>query len=103
MIAITRPTARTQNDAENDLAEHGRSGDHRDLLPGRARDDCVGSRPQFSFGKSRVAGAARMGWIFVSIWNPSGALVLDRRNPRDALSRHRDDAVLLHLENSFGY
>jgi len=43
------------------------------------------------------------GWpLFVSIRHTRGALVLDRRHPGDALSGHRDDAVLLHLENALG-
>src|SRR6266446_1966267 len=52
--------------------------------------------------QSGFTGIARLGGFFLSIRNPCSALVLDRRDSRNAVSRHRDDAVLLHIENAFG-
>src|SRR5260370_13676644 len=74
----------------------------RRFFSGRARDDCVGSGAELSFGQSGFTGIARLGGFFLSIRNPCSALVLDRRDSRNAVSRHRDDAVLLHIENAFG-
>ena len=56
----------------------------------------------FRLRESRIARTARLGRLVVSIRHPRRALVLDRRHPGDAFSRHRHDAVLLHLENPFG-
>ena len=49
-----------------------------------------------------VARADGLGRRRLSIRHPGHALVLDRRHSRDALPGHRDDAVLLHLENPLG-
>ncbi len=43
-----------------------------------------------------------MGGVRVPVRDPGDALVLDRRNSGDALPGHRDDAVLLHLEDALG-
>ena len=43
-----------------------------------------------------------MGRVRVSVWNPGNTLVLDWRHPGNAVSGHRDDAVLLHFQDAFG-
>ena len=65
-------------------------------------NDGVDRRPELCLGQPRVARADGLGRIGVSVRNSGDALVLDRRNPGDALSRHHHDAVLLHLEGQLG-
>ena len=57
-----------------------------------------------SFVSANLGSLELMGWAGcrVSVRHSGDALVLDRRDSRDALPGHRDDAVLLHLEDPFG-
>src|ERR1700678_2678699 len=71
----------------------------RRVLHGRARDDRLDCRPELCFRQPGLARAHGVGRFGLSIRHPCHALVLDRRYPRHALSRHHHDAVLLHLEN----
>src|SRR5215813_2346866 len=48
-----------------------------------------------------VAGAFGLGGQRLSIRDHGCALVLDRRDSRDGVSGHRDDAVLLHFKDAF--
>jgi hypothetical protein len=52
-----------------------------------------------SFVSANLGSLELMGRVRLPVWDPGDALVLDRRHPGDALPRHRDDAVLLHLED----
>ena len=56
-----------------------------------------------SFVAANLGSLELMGWagLGLSIRHPRRALVLDRRHSRHAVPRHGDDAVLLHLANSF--
>ena len=56
-----------------------------------------------SFLAANLGSLELMGWAAagVSIRHSRHALVLDRRDSRDAVPRHRHDAVLLHFENPF--
>ena len=57
-----------------------------------------------SFVAANLGSLELMGWAAcgLSIRHSGDALVLDRRHSGDAVSRHRHDAVLLHLEDPFG-
>src|SRR5271170_5300001 len=72
----------------------------RRVLHGGSRDDRVDCGSQLRLGQSRIARADGLGGLGLPIWNPGGALVLDRRHSGDALSRPGDDAVLLRLEDA---
>ncbi len=74
----------------------------RRVLHGGPGNDGVDCGPEFCFRQPRIARADGLGGIGVSVRNSGDALVLDRRNPGDAFSRHHHDAVLLHLEGQFG-
>src|ERR1700733_345201 len=71
----------------------------RRVLYGRTRDDRVDCRPELCFRQPGVARVDGLGWVYLPVWNPGHALVLDRGYSGDALPRHCHDAVLLHLEN----
>src|ERR1700733_1732154 len=73
----------------------------RRLFYGRATDDCMGRRPEFSFRQSRIAGIDGVGGGGLSVRHSRYTLVLDWRNSRNALSGNRDDAFLLHFQNTF--
>ena len=57
-----------------------------------------------SFLSANLGSLELMGWAArgLPVRHPGDPLVLDRRDPRDALPRHRDDAVLLHLQDPLG-
>ncbi len=59
-------------------------------------------RPELRLRQPGLAGADGLGRLGLPVRHSGHALVLDRRDPRDALPRHRDDAVLLHLEDPLG-
>src|SRR5215467_5609100 len=101
----------------------GRSGDHRyllrlsardwvlsekvrhnrrRLLPRGTRNDRLGRGSRVRVGKPGFAGTPWLGRLCISIRDYGCALVLDRCDPRDGVSRPGDDAVLLHLENALG-
>src|SRR5215469_1390846 len=60
------------------------------------------SRSQLSVGEPGIAGTHGVGSRSLSVRHPGNALVLDWRDPGDALPGAGDDAVLLHLQNAFG-
>ena len=57
-----------------------------------------------SFLSANLGSLELMGWAGrrLSVRHPGDALVLDRRDSRHAVPRHRDDAVLLHLQDALG-
>ena len=57
-----------------------------------------------SFLSANLGSLELMGWARrrLSVRHSGDALVLDRRDSGDALPRHRDDAVLLHLQDALG-
>src|SRR6202035_4532876 len=75
--------------------------DRRRLFSCRSRDDGVGRGLEFSGRQPWLARADGVGGVGISIRDFGDALVLDRRHPGDAVPRPRDDAVLLHLQNTF--
>ena len=58
--------------------------------------------PELPRRQSRLARTDGLGRGSLSVRHPGHALVLDRRDSGHAVPRHRDDAVLLHLENALG-
>ena len=79
-----------------------RTGQYRRrLLHGRARNDGVGRRAQFSLRQSGRARTDGLGGIGLSVRHSGHALVLDRRHSGDAVPGAGDDAVLLHFQNPF--
>src|ERR1700733_8772855 len=107
----TRPPGLDRRPGDRDLLRD--RGVHRLLLArllqhqrrvfyGRARNDRVDCRPELRFRQPRLARADGLGRIHLPVRDIGHALVLDRRHSGHALSGHRDDAVLLHFEDSFG-
>src|ERR1700733_14745297 len=71
----------------------------RRVLYGRAGDDRVDCRLELCFCQPGLARVDGLGWVYLPVWNPGHALVLDRGYSGNALPRHCHDAVLLHLED----
>src|SRR5580698_2949396 len=69
----------------------------RRVLPGGPPDDSMDCGPQLRLSEPWLAGTDGVGGLGIPVRHSGDALVLDRRNSSDALPRHRDDAVLLHL------
>jgi hypothetical protein len=55
-----------------------------------------------SFVAANLGSLELMGGVGVPVRHPGDALVLDRGHPCDAVSRHCNDALLLHLEDALG-
>ena len=57
-----------------------------------------------SFLSANLGSLELMGWAAcrLPVRHSGHALVLDRRDPGHAVPRHRDDAVLLHLQDPLG-
>ena len=70
----------------------GRANTGEDFFLAGREISRVDRGPQLSFGEPRRARTHGLGRVRLSIWNSGGSLVLDWRNSRDAISRHRDDA-----------
>src|SRR6266436_8922968 len=87
--------------AEDGIRDVAVTGVQTCALPiyGGPRDDGVGGRSQLPLRQPGRAGTDGLGGIGVSIRHPGDALVLDRRDSGNVVSRAGDDAVLLHLEN----
>ena len=82
------------------LLSEGPGQHQRRILHGRPRDDGVDCGPELRFRQSGIAGTDGLGRIGVSVRHSGRALVLGRRDPRDAFPGHRDDAVLLRLQDA---
>ena len=74
----------------------------RRVLHGGARNDGLDRRPELLSRQPRLARADGLGRRGLPVRHPGRALVLDRRHPRHALPGHRDDALLLHLQDALG-
>src|SRR5437660_3274426 len=71
----------------------------RRFFPGRPGNDGLGRRTGIRVSEPGLARIAGLGGECLSMRHYGLALVLDRRDPGDGVSRHRDDALLLHLQN----
>src|ERR1039458_1058444 len=84
------------------LLREGVNQYQRAVLPGRPRDDRMDRRAELRLRQPGFAGVNGMGGCGLPVRHSGDALVLDRRDSRNALPGHRDDALLLHLEDALG-
>ena len=84
------------------LVSQGPVGHRRRLLHGGPRDDGLDRRTELPVRQPRLAGTDGMGGGGLPVRHPGDALVLDWRDPGDAVPGAGDDAVLLHLQDALG-
>ena len=94
------PVALFRNGDLYRLLRKGLDQHQRTVLSGRPGDVGVDRRAQLRLCESWVPRVDGMGGRCLPVRHSRDSLVLDRRDSRDAVPGHRDDAVLLHLEDA---
>ena len=80
------------------LLREGVDQHQRGVLPRRPRDVRLDRRPELRLRQPGLARTHGLGRLRLPVRHSRHPLVLDRRDPRHALPRHRHDALLLHLQ-----